>query len=87
MILDKEYNIIADSEGVILQHTVTTEVTDKESGEKVTKTKVNSFYYPHVEAALRKYVREKPKHCKTIDEVLAKLDMIHEDIKTLKSKP
>jgi len=82
--LDNQYSIDIDNLNFTLQYRREKEV--EKNGERKTVTEKSDWYFPSIQISLKKYLDESMRECNSVDEILRKIDEVHETIKKLKLK-
>jgi len=81
--LDKNYYIEADSNNWTLRYK--SDPFEKVvKGEKKMVSSKDRWYFANLGGCLNRYVNEATKHCKSVDEILSKLDRVEEIIRQVK---
>jgi len=80
--LDQYYALTADANNWTLNYAREKEII--KDGVTKTVTERDTFYYPLITMALRKYLDESVKDCSDIKEVLSKIEEVHNTIKNIK---
>lgn len=82
IVLNENFYIETDTFNYTLQFRKDKQV--EKSAEIKTITQSETWYYPNIQACCRKYLDESLKESESIEEVLLKIEGIHQTIKNIK---
>jgi len=83
IVLDENFSILIDTYNFQLNYSNEVAGKDKKTGEEKIIKQSDSWFYPDLGGALKCYLKESLRESESIQEVLNKIDEVHETIKAL----
>lgn len=82
IVLDKNYRVETNAFNYMLAQEEETDIVNQDTGKFITTH--NTWYYPNLGMALKKYLSETLKKCSDVDSILKRIDEVEKKINNLK---